>query len=397
MTEQGRTPHLSRRLVIGLSLGALLGVAVAVALWGWLQRDGSEDAAISHGRPPDVPYRAFYEPPRPLPSAAPATLIRAESFELQPSAARVRRILYHSRTTENADIAVSGVLITPDSAAPPDGFPLIAFAHPTVGITEKCAVSANLFIPLLPVGLQNFYQIYFEPFVRAGFAVVATDYQGLGAPGPRAYLVGETEARNVLDSARAAHQVAGVALSARVAVVGHSQGGHGGLFARQIAAEYAPDLTMVGAAFAAPAADLRAILDAVLDRTERTPLTGMVAMTAVSWSEVYAPTLKLRDVMSSAGVAAARRLGEHCLFFADLGFALRPPAAYFPVNPSAVPTWAAEIARNTPSSDRNPIPLLIAQGEWMRWSLSPRPTPSSNVCAHQATQSTSSRTRVPDT
>lgn len=364
MQRERRMVRLSRRMTIVLAVAALVAGLIAGSAWLWARRVESDDAAvIRHGHPPDAPYRAFYRPPSPLPLGPPGALIRSEPFALQPPAAHVRRLLYHSRTAAGADVAVSGVLITPTGEAPPGGFPLVTFAHPTVGISEKCAVSANLFIPLIPVDLQNFYQLYFEPFVRAGFAVAATDYQGLGAPGPYAYLVGEVEGRNVLDVARAARQVEGVQLSARIAVVGHSQGGHGGLFARQLAAAYAPELTMVGAAFAAPAAGLGVIMNAVLTRTERTPLTGMVAMAAVSWVESYAPTLRLGDVMSAAGIATAKRLGEHCLIVADLGFAERPPATYFPVNPATLPAWAAVIAQNTPATARIASPLLVAQGE----------------------------------
>ncbi|MGE0542944.1 MAG: lipase family protein [Dehalococcoidia bacterium] len=357
------TQRRPRRLLAVLALVVAAAVLGTVA-WRWWSTTASDDPDIvHHGHPPDAPYRAFYEPPSPLPAGAPGDLIRAASFDIQPPGAHVHRLLYHSRTAADDDIAVSGLLITPTTDPPSGGFPLIAFAHPTVGISEKCAVSANLFIPLIPADVQNFYQIYFEPFVRAGFAVVATDYQGMGAPGPYSYLVGEIEGRNVLDIARAARQVDGVQISARVAIVGHSQGGHGGLFARQIAAAYAPELTITGSAFAAPAADLHTILDAVLTRTERTPLTGMVAMTAVSWVETYAPALALRDLMSSAGIATTKRLGEHCILLADLGFAERPPAAYFPVNPASVPAWADVIARNTPDTGRIETPLLIAQGE----------------------------------
>ena len=41
-----------------------------------------------------------------------------------------------------------------------------------------------------------------------GYVVVATDYEGLGTPGVHAYLVGLSEARAVLDSVRAARNLA---------------------------------------------------------------------------------------------------------------------------------------------------------------------------------------------
>ena len=60
--------------------------------------------------------------------------------------------------------------------------------------------------------------------VERGYAVAATDYPGLGTPGPHPYLVGVSEARAVLDPApRAARTMPGVGGSDRFAVWGHSQ------------------------------------------------------------------------------------------------------------------------------------------------------------------------------
>jgi hypothetical protein len=44
---------------------------------------------------------------------------------------------------------------------------------------------------------------YLNAWFSAGFAVVATDYQGLGTPGGHPYLAAEPEAYGVLDSVRA--------------------------------------------------------------------------------------------------------------------------------------------------------------------------------------------------
>ena len=41
----------------------------------------------------------------------------------------------------------------------------------------------------------------------AGYVLAATDYQGLGTPGPHPYLVGAAEAMNALDSVRAARNL----------------------------------------------------------------------------------------------------------------------------------------------------------------------------------------------
>ena len=72
----------------------------------------------------------------------------------------------------------------------------------------------------------------------------------MGTPGPNSYLVGETAGRNMLDAARAAHSLLKEAVSNRVVLWGHSQGGQGALFARQIARTYAPELDVRAVAVA---------------------------------------------------------------------------------------------------------------------------------------------------
>jgi pimeloyl-ACP methyl ester carboxylesterase len=62
------------------------------------------------------------------------------------------------------------------------------------------------------------------PMVRAGFAVVATDYHGLGTPGPHEYVNKLAQARDVVYSVPAAHRAV-PSLGRRWVAVGHSQGG----------------------------------------------------------------------------------------------------------------------------------------------------------------------------
>src|SRR5918999_2916930 len=94
-------------------------------------------------------------------------------------------------------------------------------------------------------------------FLRAGYVVTATDYQGLGGPGVHQYVVGATEARNVLDSVKAAKQIPAAGASDNVVAVGWSQGGGAAIFTGQAAsAPYARPLRVRGIAALAPAADI---------------------------------------------------------------------------------------------------------------------------------------------
>ena len=165
-----------------------------------------------------LPLTAFYDPPVPLPAAAPGTLIRSEPFagyELPKGAAAVR-ILYHSLALNGDDIAVSGIVLIPGGEPPAGGWPLIAWAHGTSGIARMCAPSLMKDVAYGDEGLM--------PMVAAGFAVVATDYAGLGAPGQHAYLNKIPQASDVIYSVPAARQVVH-RLGKQWVAIGHSQGG----------------------------------------------------------------------------------------------------------------------------------------------------------------------------
>jgi pimeloyl-ACP methyl ester carboxylesterase len=64
-----------------------------------------------------------------------------------------------------------------------------------------------------------------ETFIKEGYVVVATDYQGLGGGGKHQYAVAGTQARDVLDSIRATASLKDSGAGKRAIVYGWSQGG----------------------------------------------------------------------------------------------------------------------------------------------------------------------------
>jgi dipeptidyl aminopeptidase/acylaminoacyl peptidase len=149
-------------------------------------------------------------------------VIRDEPMLGAAAGASAHRVLYRSTALDGRPIAVSGVIIIPAGQPPAGGWPIVPWAHPTIGIVERCAPSLAIFI---------FQQITgSRPLLGQGYAIAATDYPGLGTPGPHPYLVGESEARAVIDSVRAARSFPGTGNSNHYAVWGHSQGGQASLF-----------------------------------------------------------------------------------------------------------------------------------------------------------------------
>ena len=169
----------------------------------------------------------------PLPSAPAGTVIRSQAAAggpTLPAGARAYRVLYHSTSASGGDLAESGVVVVPGGTPPAGGFPIVSWAHGTTGVASGCApsVTGTSTLPYLAALLRN------------GDIVAATDYRGLGAPGQHPYLVGTSEAEDVLDAARAARSLVGRAASDQVAVLGFSQGGQAALFAGELAPRLRP-------------------------------------------------------------------------------------------------------------------------------------------------------------
>ena len=86
---------------------------------------------------------------------------------------------------------------------------------------------------------------YLNEWLSQGFAIVATDYQGLGTPGPHPYLKVRPEAYSVLDSVRAVlKDVPG--LANKIIIIGQSQGGGAAFATAAFAPDYAPELDIRG-------------------------------------------------------------------------------------------------------------------------------------------------------
>jgi acetyl esterase/lipase len=297
----------------------------------------------------------FYQIPPEEIAGPPGTLIRQEPMLGAPEGAAAFRVLYRSTNPEGVPIAVSGVIIVPTGSTPEGGRPVIAWAHPTTGIVPRCAPSLAMFIFQQIAGSRE--------MVGRGYAIAATDYPGLGTPGPHPYLVGNSEARSVIDSVRAAQSLPGVGNSDRYAVWGHSQGGQAALFTGLISESYAPELHLVGVAAAAPATDLATLMTDDLNSSGGRNLT---AMTVWSWSRVFG--VPVGSVIAPAAIPAVDRLATECIesIFDILvrDRTSKPLAQEFltVANPAVVEPWRSLLARNTPGALPSAIPVFLAQG-----------------------------------
>ncbi len=292
--------------------------------------------------------RAFYLPPDPLPEAAPGKLIWSAPFKAIPGA-QAWKVLYHSQALDGSDIAVSGVVVAPTDAAPAGGRPVISWAHGTHGIADQCAPSRRAdMVSLLPsIG----------KVVAQGYVVVATDYEGLGTPGTHPYLVGESEARGVLDIARAAQQIRETGANDKTFVWGQSQGGQAALFAGEIQPTYAPDLDLQGVVSGAPVTDASAMFPAAATIPET---LGFAVMGLLGLAAAH-PEAKIADVLTPAGLEQTKIVDQKC-YGAVLDAFKQPVDKVIAHNPSAVPPFPELMAADTAGRVPTAAPMLVYQG-----------------------------------
>ena len=225
---------------------------------------------------------AFYTPPPSL-KGNHGALIWARKHTSADALAGAKRntlLLYRSTAVDGSKLAVSGSLALPKGKPPKGGWPLITYAHGTTGAADACAPSRGY-----DAGeLVSYAYPLLQRWLKAGYAVVRTDYEGLGTPGTHHYLLGTTEGRSVLDAARAARAFAGRKLSKRVIIAGHSQGGHAALFAASLAPDWTPELKVRGTVAFAPASHLQAQFELTLGLTQ--PGGGLGAIVALGLKAV---------------------------------------------------------------------------------------------------------------
>lgn len=298
----------------------------------------------------------FYEPV-PDSSGAPGEIVRQEELIGVPFDARAWRILYRSTDLNGEPLIVPGIVAAPLGPAPAEGRTVLSWGHPTTGSARECAPSlaADPFLDIEGLRLM----------LDRGYVVVATDYAGMGYPGPDSYLVGETEGNNVLDAVRAAQSIRATDAGESVVLWGHSQGGQAVLFAAERAADYAPELDVRAVAVAAPAADLTALLDADIGDISGVTI-GSYAFTA--FAGVYGdsvPGVQLSDILTPAAVAAAPKMNALCLLThtKELHAIGQPLVGKFVLSdPTKTPPWDDLLTQNSAGNAAFEAPLYIAQG-----------------------------------
>ncbi|ORA66377.1 triacylglycerol lipase [Mycolicibacterium insubricum] len=286
-------------------------------------------------------YGEFYTPPDPLPAGASGNLIRHEPMRLvyEPSGqlgswvATGTRIMYQSTDATGHPDVVTGTYFEPDNPWPGNGpRPLLAVAPGTQGQGDQCAPS-RLFSQSIHFssGLDitmGYEELWVATLVARGYAVVVTDYEGLGTPGDHPYMNRLSQGHALLDAARAAKQLPGTSLTPNgpVALWGYSQGGGASASAVELAPSYAPELDLVGAYVGAPPADLIATLP-FIDGSILTGVLGYVLNGMIhSYPQAEAP---LRAKLTPQGEDLLAKSKEQCVAETVMTFGFHHMQPYF--------------------------------------------------------------------
>lgn len=184
---------------------------------------------------------SFYQADDLAPAQA-GTLLRQEALTREQSlsgAAHNLRLLYTSTSglDGKSPELVSGALFLPKGTPPKQGWPLLLWSHGTVGIADRCAPSWT--------GYVAFHQRHLNHWLNQGYAIVASDYQGLGTRGTHPYLATRPAAYSNLDVIRAV-QSAAFPLSKPVVLLGQSQGAAAAFATAGHRQTYAPELDIRG-------------------------------------------------------------------------------------------------------------------------------------------------------
>ena len=259
---------------VGVSVFVVLvGMLSGCLATGFIPRAGADDWYPYYN---EDEYTDFYTPPNPLPAGKPGDLVRTEPSRLvlEPSGqlgaimATGTRVMYLSTDARGNPDVVTGTYFEPYNDWPGQGpRPLIVYGPGTQGQGDQCAPSRQFnqgihWSPYLDIGV-NYEEAFVATMVARGFAILMTDYEGLGTIGvTHTYVNRLSEGHAMLDAARAARLLPDTSLTpgGPTAFWGYSQGGGAAASAAELASSYAPDLNIVGSYAGAPPADLAELM-----------------------------------------------------------------------------------------------------------------------------------------
>lgn len=320
----------------------------------------------------DPPMQPFYAAVMKMtPEGKLGQVIKQEKIDTPVQGAYAWKIAYISSDISGRKTIATALVVAPNTSAPAGGRPIMTWAHGTTGSAQNCGPSQviNPAVPLNEYFLLdgNSWTDYgipaLEEFIREGYVVVATDYQGLGGGGKHQYSVAATNGMDTINAARAAGSMKEVSANKKTLVYGWSQGG-GAVIALAGMSEYikqsgtaADGLDVVGIvalapqdiSILAPAGKLdQAAADKFILGSQKMFFDNVFNFTHATmyyWGTQAAfPNLKLTDLFTDEGAKVADRIySNKCMHVASDTFNFLYGSTYSSLmkdKPSNTMAWA---------------------------------------------------------
>jgi pimeloyl-ACP methyl ester carboxylesterase len=315
-------------------------------------------AGIAATAPPGPLGDALYLPPNPLPQYGDGAVIWAQRFSggaALPTAAANYRMLYETFSATGPLVAVSGTLAVPPGAPPTLGWPLISWAHGTTGNAPQCAPSRSL--------EPNIEQRMLDGFVRRGYAVAQTDYEGIGTPGTHPYMVALSAARDVTAIVKASREIA-PQIGRNWIVMGHSQGGAAALATAAVGQQLAPELDLVGAVAYAPFSTPDGMLQ--YEYLNEQPNSGLVILALmIEGFSTVDPRVAPSKMLEPEALRLMPELQQQCLpaLMSDSDWIrLTPRNVFRSEDESDIQAFYHDLIRSDPRNFSISIPTLLVNG-----------------------------------
>lgn len=353
---RGRSPM--RAAMAGAVAAAVLAGVPVLATAGSGVAQAAETPRSSDdgsGFPVSPDQDAFYLPPSPLPKVPAGTILRSRPVTVRglglPMPVKAWQVLYRSTDAQGRPNAVSGTVGVLDDGKPIEGRPLVAYNVGSHGLGPDCAPSY-----LLRQGIDAEEPLMAGALAR-GWAVVVSDYEGSGTPGPHTYSSGLATGRSVLDGARAALRLPelGLLSGAPVAIWGYSEGGLATSWAAELAPKYAPELNIVGAA----TGGVPVSLANVADKIDGGSLSGFLLAAAVGLDRAY-PSMRLGEILNDEGRAAVKDVADMCQYEWTVAYPNKRIAEFTTIDDPLNLPRIRKILEANELGHRNPgVPLYI--------------------------------------
>jgi hypothetical protein len=178
---------------------------------------------------------------------------------------------------------------------------VVSFGHGFGGGADPCAPTTG--------GHSPWERTLQEALLAGGYAIAATDFEGIGTPAESPGIQGPASAYQMIDIVRAARYLAPVSRS--WASVGYSLGGYSALFTGALAHTYASGLRHVGTIALAPVTQWGAQLDSPAFSDPAAPLNHTIPYSARALGVTTGADLTQR--LTPTGLSLVDLAGRACL------------------------------------------------------------------------------------